>query len=131
MPGRELLAGFRLVTLGRGLRRARNRPAGRTGSTRETPAAVSPDRSALNEDDSGSAGRARQLEKASVHRRVAIQIAELMQGNVSERDDLRQRLAASSHQTADTLTVPRQAGPRPAVRCGVRSRCLTASSPGS
>jgi hypothetical protein len=93
MLGHEFLAGFRFATLNRGLRRARIRRASQTDGARETPTAASPGSSGTDEDHEGSAERARLLRKASVHGRVAIQIAELMQGNAAERDDLRQRLA--------------------------------------
>lgn len=93
MPGLQFPAGFRSAALGRGLRRARSRSAGPTDGASETPEAMPPGRFGLNAYDGGSAERARLLRKASVHGRVATQISELMQGNVAERDELRQQLA--------------------------------------
>jgi hypothetical protein len=93
MLGREFLVGVRLASLSRGLRRARIWRASHADSARETPTAVSPGGSAPDEDHESSAERARLLQKAGVHGRVAIQIAALMQGNVAERGDLRKRLA--------------------------------------
>jgi hypothetical protein len=54
---------------------------------------VPPGSSALDEDGHNSTERARQLRKACVYGQVAVQISEIMQGNVAKREDLRQRLA--------------------------------------
>jgi hypothetical protein len=91
MPGQGLLAGF--AALRCGLRRACNQLASRLHPAAVTSAAVSPGSSALDEDGRNSAERARLLRKACVHGQVAVQISEIMQGNVAKRENLRQRLA--------------------------------------
>jgi len=72
MPGREFLAGFRLATLGRGLRRARIRRAGHMDSARDTPTAVSPGSSAADEDHEGSAERVRPLKTIDWHLKTVV-----------------------------------------------------------
>ncbi len=93
MPRRELPADFRSALLGCWLRRARNRLAVGTDSARGTSAAVPPGSSGLDGYGRAGARRARLLRKAAVHGQVVIQVSALMQGNIGERDDIRQRLA--------------------------------------
>jgi hypothetical protein len=118
MPRRELVADFRSALLGCWLRRARNRLAVGTDSARGTSAAVPPGSSGPDGNDRAGARRARLLRKAAVHGQVVIRISALMQGNIGERDDIRQRLAGLHPMviTPDDGSVTSQASTRASLQ---------------
>lgn len=93
MAARRSLMSSKTVIGRRAQRRQRNQPAENAGSAWQPSAPVPPGGPAPEEEDHSSAERARLLRKASAHERVATQISELMQGNVTRSEDLR-RLAA-------------------------------------
>jgi hypothetical protein len=112
MAAGRWLMGSKAVIARRGQRRRRNQPAENAGSAREASAAVPPGSPAPQEEDHGSAERARLLRKASAHAWMAVQISELMQGNVAESEDLR-RLTGSL-QANDQQAGGSGGGPLPA-----------------
>ncbi len=88
----ELLTGFRSAVSASRLRTVGHSLTRRPGRPEATPAVVPPDPRALDDDAGDSAERARLLRKACAHGQVAIQVSEIMQGNVTKREDLQHLL---------------------------------------
>jgi len=90
----ELLTGFRSAVSASRLRTAGHSITRHPDKPEATPAVVRPDPPALDDDARDSAERARLLRTAHAHGQVAIQVSEIMQGNVTKREDLQHRLTA-------------------------------------